>query len=77
MNHTDKEFLIDLLDDLTVFLASLNEKAPAPQNLFERLARAQGLLERGYFRSDTEVRHELDFHNDWHSEESSDFTESD
>lgn len=71
MTNDDKEFLLNLLDDLGVFLASLNEKTPAPTDLFYRLARAQGLLEKNYFRLDGEHRHELNFHNDWHSEQDS------
>lgn len=61
MNQNDKEYLIDLLDDITVFLTGLNEKTPLPERIFDRLARGTELLEKNYFGLDKND------YRDWHS----------
>lgn len=63
MTYDDKEFLLEVLDELTVVLSQHAFEKTSPE-IWNKIARAMTIIERSCYKEST---HSEGDHHDWHN----------
>ena len=63
MTNDDREFILGVLDDVVTKLEYLDHNGSVPDGLYERISRAEAILQRSVFAENTTGQPEP---TDWH-----------